>query len=213
MKKARKEGFTLVELLVVIAIIGILAAVLLPAISGAREKARRTACQKLLKDMFQACTAYSNANEDEGGGDGNFPTADSKSGQTSMDCVKKLLATGLITDPTKIKCPAGSGGACKVNATFDSKKSKPWEESNYPFTPEDSRIYYAFANSIVNSDAEDPNQPLCADRWYRGDGSGKPNNHKGGINVLLSTGVVKWVKINGTGWGDLTGKLVDDFNK
>ena len=109
MRGGGKIGFTLVELLVVIAIIGVLIALLLPAVQAAREAARRMQCSNHLKQLALAIHNYADTN------DSAIPNFGAFNSAGRQDWAPMLSLFPFI----------------EQMARYESIPSKPWQGFNY----------------------------------------------------------------------------------
>jgi len=145
----RRQAFTLVELLVVIAIIGVLVALLLPAVQAARESARRAQCQNNLKQIGMAVQNYQS-------GFGNLPpqfgwTGDNESGSfgTIFFHLLPQIELNNIYDLARISTDINQTYPCSYTqkaGTVDSRRHLGSQEIPAFICPSDESQPYVLPN-------------------------------------------------------------------
>jgi prepilin-type N-terminal cleavage/methylation domain-containing protein/prepilin-type processing-associated H-X9-DG protein len=134
--KREASGFTLVELLVVIAIIGILVALLLPAIQAAREAARRSQCQNNLKQLALGCLNHESAMK-------RLPSGFTTS-LVDGDDVHHTWASYIL--------PYLEEAAVFGSINFDRPSWKPWADNGYKCPPNAAWTYTPLDIHLCPSD-------------------------------------------------------------
>lgn len=229
--RKREKLFTLIELLVVIAIIAILAAMLLPALSAARERAKGTTCTANLKQIGLAGTMYRNENGGFFNVLKNLPNPVATGicnwpwyfAQTYMASDNKN--TNALNCPTTVKdatssnyLSAGGGTSYGLNAISLCGKYL-WDTSNYlKMSVNESEIPLPDA-TIYGGDTRCPKTPEVGQYMLFNNlssGSGQLLNAHGNMcNILMTDGHVVAVKStyettgNGFTWYtpyDITGR-------
>ncbi|MDD2486179.1 MAG: DUF1559 domain-containing protein [bacterium] len=180
----RKQGFTLIELLVVIAIISILAGILFPVFSKAREKSRQTACLSNLKQLGAAMMMYT---QDY---DGVFPPADFQLFQTwtipHIMWPQILLNEKYVGSVKVFACPsyaAGTSGADNFLSFLPGRISNSFRFVHYGYNEAHigtsrrygGNIFPAATDSDIRKPAEtillldsihDPANPANTCGWF-----------------------------------------------
>jgi prepilin-type N-terminal cleavage/methylation domain-containing protein/prepilin-type processing-associated H-X9-DG protein len=162
-RRERRAGFTLVELLVVIAIIGILLALLLPAVQHARESARSTQCKSNLRQIGLALDQFI----DKQGVRGKFPDAAQLPVSVNPSKLPPLytVLAGHSEDSREMyRCPSDVLDPKDIYKDVSGNPVEPVRESYF----EQEGLSYEYPNSKL---ANKTREQVRLDRRERSDGS------------------------------------------
>jgi prepilin-type N-terminal cleavage/methylation domain-containing protein len=204
----KKSAFTLIEMLIVLAIISMLAALLLPALSGAREKARRTTCMNNLKQLGTAFEMYAEDWYEK------FPASQYGLFDADGDDRTTSIYPNYINTAKTFWCPSALNrrlpqpdGDITEDLSLDNygnpQSGKTWAHYRNQWYAS-----YAFVFGLSTGNKTTKPVPVISDRgiYNTRDLSNYTNlrdcnpltgNHPWGINVFYIDGSVNWINLQG----------------